>query len=276
MPDNYYSELNENGVVTPLRDLAAFPRSEQAVLGAKNLLKYPYHNTTKTDKGITFTDNGNGSITLSGINDGTGISNFNFCTENTVGMRDYLLSLGEVILSGGLSNDIFLSANYYDGTHFAYDKGNGATFTFTNENSGFQICINVVENTDLTTPVTLYPMLRLASDPNSTYAPPAMTNLQLTNKVHQLVHRVVYKSSDEGRSTLTIAANEFADISIPSLTGYRILTANVAITGAGSSVNAYVSGAGGSNVRRIVNRGSQSYTWGYEVEVFYIATDEID
>lgn len=32
----------------------------------KNLLRYPYHNTTLTKNGITFTDNGDGSITLNG------------------------------------------------------------------------------------------------------------------------------------------------------------------------------------------------------------------
>ncbi len=32
----------------------------------KNLLPYPYYNTTKTTNGITFTDNGDGSVTISG------------------------------------------------------------------------------------------------------------------------------------------------------------------------------------------------------------------
>lgn len=32
----------------------------------KNLLPYPYNNTTKTTNGITFTDNGDGSVTISG------------------------------------------------------------------------------------------------------------------------------------------------------------------------------------------------------------------
>ena len=33
---------------------------------SKNLIPYPYYNTTKTENGITFTDNGDGSITVSG------------------------------------------------------------------------------------------------------------------------------------------------------------------------------------------------------------------
>lgn len=41
------------------------PFSEVVVHG-KNLIKYPYDNTTKTVNGITFTDNGDGSVTVNG------------------------------------------------------------------------------------------------------------------------------------------------------------------------------------------------------------------
>lgn len=45
----------------------------------KNLLKYPYAQTTRTLYGITFTDNGDGSITASGTHDGgTNLSYFGF------------------------------------------------------------------------------------------------------------------------------------------------------------------------------------------------------
>ena len=42
----------------------------------KNLLPYPYHESTKTVNGITFTDNGDGSVTASGT--ATGYADFNF------------------------------------------------------------------------------------------------------------------------------------------------------------------------------------------------------
>lgn len=37
-----------------------------ATVKSKNLIPYPYHETTKTQNGITFTDNGDGSITVNG------------------------------------------------------------------------------------------------------------------------------------------------------------------------------------------------------------------
>lgn len=39
---------------------------EMRVYGCKNLIPYPYANTTKTESGVTFTDNGDGSITVNG------------------------------------------------------------------------------------------------------------------------------------------------------------------------------------------------------------------
>ena len=48
-------------------------------VSGKNLLKYPYAQTTRTSYGITFTDNGDGSITASGTHDGgTKLSYFGF------------------------------------------------------------------------------------------------------------------------------------------------------------------------------------------------------
>ena len=46
------------------------------VNSGKNLIPYPYSQTTKTENGITFTDNGDGSVTVSGT--ATGYTAFNF------------------------------------------------------------------------------------------------------------------------------------------------------------------------------------------------------
>ena len=40
-------------------------------VSGKNLLKYPYSHTTRTSYGVTFTDNGDGSITATGTHDGS-------------------------------------------------------------------------------------------------------------------------------------------------------------------------------------------------------------
>ena len=68
------------------------PFSDITISG-KNLLKYPYAQTTNTNHGVTFTDNGDGSITASGTHDGgSDLSYFGFSPwwENTSGGRLFL------------------------------------------------------------------------------------------------------------------------------------------------------------------------------------------
>ena len=60
-------------------------------LGTKNLIPYPYYNTTKTVNGITFTDNGDGSITANGT--ATADAYFSFSGRlDTFEKKKYMLS----------------------------------------------------------------------------------------------------------------------------------------------------------------------------------------
>lgn len=92
----------------------------------KNLLKYPYTNTTKTINGITFTDNGDGTVTANGT--ATGNADFYI----SVNLR---LNSGKYVLSGcpeGGSNAGYKLQAYGDtifNTGFGIiDIGNNAPF----------------------------------------------------------------------------------------------------------------------------------------------------
>lgn len=65
----------ENSVNKKLHLINIFGNSEQETTTGKNLLPYPYKNGTKTDNGVVFTDNGDGSITINGTA-GSGGSSF--------------------------------------------------------------------------------------------------------------------------------------------------------------------------------------------------------
>ena len=65
----------------------------------KNLIPYPYYDTTKTINGVTFTDNGDGTITANGTATGAGASFLVF--SNSSG----LIGQGKYYLSGCPSND---------------------------------------------------------------------------------------------------------------------------------------------------------------------------
>lgn len=54
---------SDNGKI---QDMMIYGRSSQFTTTGKNLLKYPYIETTKASQGITFTDNKDGSINVSG------------------------------------------------------------------------------------------------------------------------------------------------------------------------------------------------------------------
>lgn len=57
---------------------------------SKNLIFYPYTETTKTQKGITFTDNGDGTITVNGTS--TGLATFTLGSVSLDNTKSYFLS----------------------------------------------------------------------------------------------------------------------------------------------------------------------------------------
>lgn len=152
------------------------------VLGAKNLIPYPYKETTHTKNGITFTDNGDGTVTANGT--ATADSNFDIASS---GDNYFRLPIGRYILSGcpsgGGSSTYWVHIAYNDGTYHrdAYDYGDGSVFTRSVvANTGLSIYIKsgvTVNN------LTFKPMLRLAEDTDNTYQPYAMTNRELTESV---------------------------------------------------------------------------------------------
>ena len=56
---------------------------------SKNLIQYPYTETTKTQKGITFTDNGDGTITVNGTS--TGLATFTLGSVSLDRTKSYFL-----------------------------------------------------------------------------------------------------------------------------------------------------------------------------------------
>lgn len=62
----------------------------EVVATGKNLLPYPYHHPTMTHQGITFTDNGDGTVTANGT--ATGRANFVLYSNTDTWSGDYALS----------------------------------------------------------------------------------------------------------------------------------------------------------------------------------------
>lgn len=176
--ENVWSASKTSAIKTQADNL----RSESAVLGAKNLLKNTA--TSNTVNGVTFTVNSDGTITANG----TATENINFNFEFPFNLN------GNYLFSGCPTDGTF--GKYYvyiwDGTTNArVKKWDGITACDSDFGNGNVECqllaghrlfyvMNVMQNFTASN-LTFKPMIRLASDPDSTYVPYAMTNRELTD-----------------------------------------------------------------------------------------------
>lgn len=188
--DTIYNELtSDNKKLTgAINEKVGY--KENGVLGAKNLLIFPYHETSHTENGVEWTVYPDGTVMAHGKAVG-GNSTLIIRTNN-----QKIKSLAEgnsYILTGcpnggGLSSygiRIYFRTSKDTAIVNAYDSGNGVNFSIPLESGydhdyGF---IRVYEGTTVDH-LIFKPMIRLASDPDATYRPYTMTNKELTDALN--------------------------------------------------------------------------------------------
>lgn len=187
------------------------PFSEIAVSG-KNLLKYPYYNTTKTISGITFTDNGDGTITANGTATATA-SYFLDSEFNYIGGITYTIS---GCPEGG-SNSTYKIKGDRLGVYID-DNGNGATYSFKYDTTA-AIAILIYKDTTVDN-IVFRPQLELGSTATE-YEPP-ITGRELTvNASGKNLLRYPYVNT-----TKTINGITFTDNGDGTVTANGTATAN--------------------------------------------------
>ena len=130
-------------------------------VSGKNLLKYPFANTTKTENGITFTDNGDGSITVNGT--ATATAYFSLSSNKA-------LPTGKYVLGKSMDNILLYVDKYLDNAFYQRLASSTETikeliFNVSEEDAqkytykfGIQINKgNIADN------VTIYPQLEIGS-----------------------------------------------------------------------------------------------------------------
>ena len=157
------------------------------VYSAKNLIPYPYYDTTKTQNGITFTDNGDGTISVNG----TATENTSFSCSTARIDGKCVLPNGNYIVNGCPSDG---SASSYrmiisrmsngSPTPYGSDLGSGLTLTLDGDDYGvndvrLRVAIFVASGTTVNN-LTFRPMIRCASISDNTYQPYSKTNRELT------------------------------------------------------------------------------------------------
>ena len=132
--------------------------SQQTYTG-KNLLPYPFSSGGSNPRGITFTANSDGSVTLNGQNDGTGQTVY-FLFNNSASPMP--LSAGTYYFAPPANTAI--SYLIYDGTYHGFSSSNNYTQTFNADTSVRQIYITVPQgNTTNFNNFKIYPMLTTLS-----------------------------------------------------------------------------------------------------------------
>lgn len=213
------AQVNQNTEDIALLDTSSQALTNQAndmnnVLGAKNLISFPYYHKNRESNGITWTVNSDGSISASGtatadalfilaLNDDLSIYNnkiLSGCPAGGAmwtkwalyisGQKDGQYINKEDIGSGVLVEDI--PAGYSGGLYAKIINGQTVDFTF-------------------------HPMLRLPAITDDTYVPYAKTNKELTDDV-------AIKSSEITVNTTNVDSENISRNSVSKSAGVKVLT----------------------------------------------------
>ncbi len=117
------------GSAVAMKDVSPLEHELDVKVSRKNLIPYPYAETTKTENGITFTDNGDGTITANGTATNNAVFYMSF--ETPIKAGKYTLS---GCPQGGGWDNYLIALNYTRGDETVggvRDLGDGAFQEFT-------------------------------------------------------------------------------------------------------------------------------------------------
>ena len=225
-----------------------FLRSEQAVLGAKNLLPNNAVSTT------IFTVNDDKSVT---VNTGGALAE-----QKILLLYDGLTLNEDVILSGcpsGGSDTTY--AIYAKDTNNAYywDYNSGGKLIPKGKTIAVNIVLRAGQNLSN---LTFYPMLRLASDPDSTYVPYVMTNKELTVSLNTKISKTptFIASTDDLNNVLNEGWYKWQNA--PTNSPELLTWANMSVTSNGDVNRTQTVVKGGYIYQRTRTGTVESQTWG--------------
>lgn len=215
------------------------------ILGAKNLLENTGINETKN--GITFTNNSDNTITVNGTNSSSSQISHTISVINSLAAGTYIIN--------GLKTDGGYSS-YWINVYNLTDSANIVDIKSADEEKIFtlsvakNIRVNVyIAGSATVSNIVIYPMVRLVSDTDPTYAPYAMTNKELTDGVNNRLplsggtitgdltlkrNDIDAKQSNNGVSTVTYPTT----FNILDKNGY-ILTRKEAVVKPDGNIEAY-------------------------------------
>jgi len=151
----------------------------ESVYGVKNLIPYPYYETTKTINGLTFTVNDDGSITVNGTStQETPLILVSSNQQSYIEPGTYKVTLPE-----GTQKQFLRVYDYTNGGRLWDYNSTGDMVVSQRCLLGANLIIRGNETLDNK---VFHPMLRPASIQSNEYQPYAMSNYELTKKIKEL------------------------------------------------------------------------------------------
>lgn len=163
--------------------------SEQNLLGAKNLLPYPYDTTVSNPRGATFEVLENGGIHISGT---VGTTNDGYVYLVSTSFES-AMELNGLIKFGFHGTGTNIDKITFNGAKRVTSSGTRTSIGSSEEGAGHFVEYNANESDtrydfefkltrNTTYDVTVYPIVMCASIADESYAPPSETNRELTLK----------------------------------------------------------------------------------------------
>ena len=275
LPD-VYSESEVDALLAPMQDDID---ATNAVLpglideGAKNLLHVDGFSGGNFN-GLTYTINGDGSITISGTK--TNPSAISYTNLRWKGSPLYIDEFcdGNHILTGCPSGGGSSTYRIYaaKGTYARYDNGSGAVLTSTSE-TGIQVVIAVVAGYNPTSPITFKPMIceKDKYDVSAEFENFGLTNPELTSVVVEDIdggHKntlILTDTSTQTSATVTCTYNGDGTYTIngtATAAGYFYLarTSSNPVFKSGSVITGCT--GGGSDTYKLAIAGTTIYQYG--------------
>ena len=162
-----------------------------------NLLSYPYTNTTRTYRGITYTDNFDGSITMNGTTPGS-VSGFSLKANDDA----LVLPNGTYIIRGTGSDAVSFRVRYYDVDDNLlgyFETTTTRAFLMDDTDYSIRVDIRIPSRTTVDN-LTVYPQIEAGTElsPWTPYRPPTTIDAENAKQIRQTMDVIIQVTPEQG------------------------------------------------------------------------------
>lgn len=250
---------SDNGKI---QDMMIYGRSSQSTTTGKNLLKYPYITADGMAQGLIFTDNKDGSISISGT--ATGVAYYNLYSNIDGKYLTIASGTYKLVVKGRSKCNVIVGNSISTAT-------NEGTFTITDGHNEIYCYITVQEG--LTVDETIYPMIQLASITDESYEPYTggipSPSPDYPQEIKSVVNPTVKVTNEDGLKVQSITLNNITLNAIPVKSG-----GNVTIDGQ-QYIADYVDVEHGKVIRNILKWRLGDLKYGFNNTVWHMNISEL-